>query len=212
MTVTLMTARVSSHSGKVLRPSAIARIIDQCPNPVQCGGSQVIRVPGDNIAGRITNRASNTFNPGIRFLPFTGARLYLGKCLSVVRVRWNELAGGPLPLVEKRCHVHDEIPDNRKIPQWLNPDMTILCHTINVGPARPAWHAVDRHGARSAHTDATGKTIRQRWIESPLHMRDHIEDRLARTFRHTIGHELAGILAAPNLDNKVASLSRLLRH
>ena len=89
------------------------------------------------------------------------------------------------PLVEELAHVGDQILDHRQVAQAAR--FRPCCHRPpcrHMGAAGPARHAVDRHRAGTADTDAAGKTIGQRRIAFALHVSDHIEHGLAFLPRH----------------------------
>ena len=57
------------------------------------------------------------------------------------------------PFVEKALHVDDQVLDDRHVGQRRELQPPVGAHARDVGAASPTRHAVDRHGARSAHSD-----------------------------------------------------------
>ena len=103
-----MAARIARHRIQPFAPRAITRIIHQSPGAVERRGAKVIAIPGNNIAGSVTNGAANAFNPRIGFAPGFAAGCYHGEFIrhgAIRRILRLKKALRALPFVEKRRQI-----------------------------------------------------------------------------------------------------------
>src|SRR4051812_43280020 len=65
--VTGMTTRIAGDRSEPLVIRNVARIVDQRPRTVQRGWPEIIRIPGDDVAGAVAHAAADAFDRGIDF-------------------------------------------------------------------------------------------------------------------------------------------------
>ena len=114
--MTGMTAGIAGHRIQPFAPRAIARIIHQSPGTIERRGAKIIAIPGNNIAGRVTNSAANAFNPGISLSPRLTARRHHSKFIrhgAIRRVLRLKKPLRPLPFIEERRQVRGQVADHR---------------------------------------------------------------------------------------------------
>jgi len=158
-----MAASITRYRIQPFAPRAIARIIHQGPGAVQRRRAKIITIPGNNIAGSVTDSAANAFNPGISFAPGFAARCNHGKFIrhgairSILRLEETLRA---LPFIEEGREVRGQVADHRQIGQGAQFQRAIGPHHFpHMRPAGPARAAIHRHGAGPAHANAAGKAI-----------------------------------------------------
>src|SRR5579885_118657 len=182
--------------------AAVAHVVDQSPSAVERGRTQIIAIPGHNVAGGIADAATDAFDAGIGRLSFLRLRRNDGEILLRRGARLKE-AMRRFPLVEELRHLHRKVFHHGEIAQRLEPQALItgddLVDPRAAGPARPPIH---HHGAGSAHADAAGKTIGKGRIVLALDFGHHVEDGLVLSARKSEGLELAILRAAPNVDRE----------
>ena len=63
-------AVVAGHGPKPGRPIAVAGIVDQSPGPVERRRAQVTGLPGDDVAGGVSDAAADAFDAGVGVVAF----------------------------------------------------------------------------------------------------------------------------------------------
>ena len=199
-----MAARIARHRIQPFTARAITRIVHQGPGAVERRRAKIIAIPGNNIAGSVTNGAANAFNPGIGFLTRLAARRHHSKFIrhgAIRRVLWLKKPSRPLPFVEERRQISGQVADHRQIGQGAQFKRAIgprhLAHMRPAGPARATIHC---HGAGPAHANAAGEAIGKAWVKLSLDMRDDIKHGLIIPRRHIIMREAARFLTPPHAD------------
>jgi len=199
-----MATGIARHRIQPFATRAITRIIHQGPGAVERCGSQIIAIPGDNIAGRVTYRAADAFNAGIRFSPGLAARRHHGKFIrhgAIRRVLWLEKPLRALPFVKEGRQVSGQIADHRQIGQGAQFQSAISArHLAHMRPAGPARAAIHCHGAGPAHANTAGEAIGKARVQFALDMGDDIKHGLIVTRRHIIARKTARILSPPDTD------------
>ena len=90
---------------------AVLAVVKQSPRAVQCGGAEEIWITRDRIAGGITDRAVDTFDPRIGLGPVAFLRDdLLDRIVPRMRRVKDALCLGPF--VEERVHIGGEVFDN----------------------------------------------------------------------------------------------------
>ena len=199
-----MAARIARHRIQPFAACAISRIIHQGPGAVERRRAQVIAIPGNNIAGRVTNGAADAFNAGISFSPGFAARCHHSKFIrngAIRRVLRLEKSLRALPFVEEGRQVSRQVADHRQIGQGAQFKRAIRAHHLaHMRPAGPARAAIHCHGAGPAHANTAGEAIGKAWVKLSLDMCHHIQHGLIVARWHVITREAARILTAPDAD------------
>jgi len=199
-----MAAGIARHRIQPFAPRAIARIIHQSPGAIQRGRAKIIAIPGNNIAGSVTNGAANAFNARIGFAPGFAAGCYHGKFIrhgAIRRILRLKEALRALPFVEKRRQIRRQIADHRQIGQGAQFKRAIGAHHFpHMRPAGPARTAIHGHGARTAHANAAGEAIGKAWVQLSLDMRHYIQHSLIIARGHFITRKPARFFPPPDTD------------
>ena len=199
-----MAAGIASHRIKPFAPRAIARIIHQSPGAVQRRRAKIIAIPGNNIAGSVTNGAANAFNPRIGFAPGFAAGCYHGEFIrhgAIRRVLRLKKALRALPFVEEGRQISGKIADHRQIGQGAQFKRAIRPHHFPyMRPAGPTRAAIHCHGARPAHANAAGEAIGKAWVNFALDMRHDVKHGLIIARRHIIPRKAARFFPPPDTD------------
>ena len=199
-----MAARIARHRIQPFTARAITRIIHQGPGAVERRGPQIITIPGDDIAGRVTYCAADAFNAGIGFLTRLAAGGHHGKFIrhgAIRRVLRLKKPLRPLPFVEERRQVSGQVADHRQIGQGAQFKRAIgTRHFPHMRPAGPARAAIHRHRTRPAHANTAGEAIGKAWVELSLDMCHHIQHGLIVAHRHIIARKTARFLTPPDAD------------
>ena len=72
--VARMAAGIDGNGGDMGVAFPIPYVVDQGPGPVEGGGSQIVLVPIDHVAGGIADAAADTLDPGICFATVLAVR------------------------------------------------------------------------------------------------------------------------------------------
>jgi len=199
-----MAAGIASHGIQPFTTRAITRIIHQGPGAVERCRPQIIAIPGDNIAGSVTYRATDAFNAGISFAPGLAAGGDHGKFIrhgAIGCVLWLEKPLRALPFVEEGRQISRQVADHRQIGQGAQFQCAIAAHHFPyMRPAGPARAAIHCHRTRPAHANAAGEAIGQARVQFALDMRDNIQYGLIVTRRHIIARKTARFLTPPDTD------------
>lgn len=199
-----MAAGIARHRIQPFAPRAIPRIIHQSPGAVERRRAKIIAIPGNNIAGSVTDSAANAFNPGISLAPGFAAWCNHGKFIrhgAIRRVLRLKEALRALPFVEEGREVRGQVADHRQIGQGAQFKRAIRPHHFpHMRPTGPARAAIHGHGAGPAHANPAGKAIGKAWVQFSLDMRDHIQDGLIIPRRHIIAREAARFFPPPDTD------------
>lgn len=156
----------------------IALVIDQCPGPLQGGGSKIIAIAAYRVTGGVADRAVDAFDA------FIGDGALRRGCIDgnngIVTGCTGMMHPFRLcPFVKKRIHVGDQILDDRQVSQRGNLQFAVDRCLLNVGSTGPSRLAIDHHRTGPAHADPAGEAIGQCAIKILLNIADDIEHRLA---------------------------------
>src|SRR3989441_13251719 len=188
-----MAAGVAGDRAQALERPPVTLVLDQRPGAVERRRAEVVRIPGDDVAGAVAHAAANAFDPRIHLLSVRRIRGYASEvvapCLST-----SKAAFCSRPLVEELAHVGDQIADHRQVAQRADHQLAFAGNLVYMSPAGPARHAVHAHRARAAHADAAGEAVGERGMERGLDVSPHVEHRLAGVARHL--ERLEGALRA----------------
>jgi len=199
-----MAAGIARHRIQPFTARAITRIIHERPGAVERCRPQIIAIPGDNIAGRVTYRAADAFNAGISFSPGLAAGGDHGKFNrhgTIRRVLRLKKPLRTLPFVEEGRQISGQVADYRQIGQGAQFQRAIAAHHFpHMRPAGPTRAAIHCHGTRPAHANAAGEAIGKAWVQFALDKRDDIQHGLIVARRHIIARETARILTTPDTD------------
>ena len=202
--MTGMTAGITRHRIQPFAARAITRIIHQSPGTVERRGAKIIAIPGNNIAGGVTNSAADAFNARISFAPGLAAGCHHSKFIrhgTIRRVLRLEKSLRALPFVEEGRQVRRQIADHRQIGQGAQFKRSIGArHLAHMRPAGPARAAIHCHGARPAHANTACEAIGKAWVKLSLDMRDDIKHGLVIPRWHIIAREAARFLTPPHAD------------
>jgi len=111
---------VTGDGGQSLRPTRIANIIDERPDPVQRRWAGVFRVPRHHVTRRKTHGAADTFYGRICGAALLRLRVDHGKIRFPVSAGLESHAN-PLLLLEKRGHFDTQVLNDGKVAERLNP-------------------------------------------------------------------------------------------
>src|SRR5439155_1463840 len=188
-----MAAGIAGDRAQALDRRPVALILDQGPGAVERRRAEIIRIPGDDVAGAVAHAAADAFDPRIHLPSVCGIGGYASEVVAP-SFSTPEAAFCTRPLVEEPAHVGDQIADHRQVAQRTDHQFIFPRDFVYVGPAGPARHAIHAHRARATHADAAGEAVGERRIEVALDVGDDVEHGLAGVTRHL--ERLEGALRA----------------
>src|SRR5262249_14881302 len=197
---------VARHGVEPRGVPGVAHVVDQRPGAVERGRPEIVPVPRDDVAGRVTDAAADALDAGVGRPPLRRRRRHHGEVLCRRGPRL-EKALGVTPFVEELRHVDREILDDGEVAQRLQLEPAVardLRYARTAGPARTPVH---HHRAGAAHADAAGEAIGECWILLALDLGDDVEDGLVFPARNLEGLEAAFARPAPDIDGEHDLLS-----
>src|SRR5687768_2533897 len=194
-----MTTRIPRDRSQPVGILFFPDIVDQGPRAVERRGTEVFRIPFDDVAGGVAHAAADALDAFVDRNSFFGLRRHLGE-IVLPGLSPAELAFRARPLVEELAHVGHQVADHGKISQRA--DLQVPAHLVDMRPAGPARYPVHRHRARAAHADPAGVAVREGGIEMTLDVGDDIEHGLARMARNVERLERTRGAAAPDRNFK----------
>src|SRR5215813_2665383 len=95
-----MAASIAGDRVEAFVTRGVAHVVLERPGAIERGGTEILAVPGDHVAGRIANAAADTFDRCVRGLPLLARRRHHGEIRRRLPARL-ERAARVAPFVEE---------------------------------------------------------------------------------------------------------------